>query len=134
MKAEKEEITTEINSLTAELKERRKNILSSPTISMSDDVKLKASADTEIVKYLRKQLKEKESSLECPVCLETASVPIFACPEMHLICSSCCPKLQECPECRAKYQDPPKRHRFREETAAEIEKLKTELHQLLNFN
>ena len=38
-----------------------------------------------MVDFLTKSIKEKESDLECPVCLETAEVPIYMCPEMHLI-------------------------------------------------
>ena len=41
-----------------------------------------------IVEFLATLIKKKESDLECPVCLETAEVSIFMCPEMHLICSS----------------------------------------------
>ena len=38
-----------------------------------------------MVDFLTKSIKEKESELECPVCFETAEVPIFMCSEMHLI-------------------------------------------------
>ena len=38
-----------------------------------------------MVDFLTKSIKEKESDLECPVCFETAEVPIFMCSEMHLI-------------------------------------------------
>ena len=38
-----------------------------------------------MVDFLTKSMKEKESDLECPVCFETAEVPIFMCSEMHLI-------------------------------------------------
>ena len=38
-----------------------------------------------MVDFLTKSIKEKESDLECPVCFETAEVPIYMCPEMHLI-------------------------------------------------
>ena len=61
--------------------------------------------------FLSKSIKEKEADLRCPVCFETAEVPIYTCQEMHLICSNCRPKLRECPECRAPYQAQPRRHR-----------------------
>ena len=38
-----------------------------------------------MVDFLTKSIQEKESDLECPVCFETAEVPIYMCPEMHLI-------------------------------------------------
>ena len=40
---------------------------------------------SELLNYLQESLKDKEKELECPVCLETAEVPIFMCSEMHLI-------------------------------------------------
>ena len=49
---------------------------------------------------------------------------------MHLICSSCRPKVKECPECRVAYQGPPRRHRYAEKTAEELKKLKEEFAQL----
>ena len=39
------------------------------------------------VQFLLKSQKEKESDLECPVCLETAGGEIFSCVEQHLVCS-----------------------------------------------
>ena len=68
-------------------------------------------ANTELLKYLQESLKGKEKELECPVCLETAQVPIFMCQESHLVCHNCLPKLKTCPECREKMPNPPKRHR-----------------------
>ena len=41
---------------------------------------------------IEKITKEK-ADLECPVCLETADVPIYTCPKQHLICSVCRPKV-----------------------------------------
>ena len=136
MKAEKESLKTEKQSLSDELKKSVEAIerLEGNNSSSPPELQPKSKEDSEMVNFIRKQIKEREASLECPVCFETASAPIFACPEMHLICSSCCPKLKECPECREKYQNPPRRHRFREETAAELEKLKNELQQLLTLN
>ena len=80
--------------------------------------------------FLSKSIKEKEADLECPVCLETAEVPIFTCQEMHLICSHCRPQLRECPECRMPYQAQLRRHRYAEKTAIELKKLREEFAQL----
>eukprot|EP00939_MAST-03C_sp_MAST-3C-sp1_P003429 g3429.t1 len=40
------------------------------------------------------------SILECPVCFEHMMPPIYQCPEGHLICNVCRPKLKKCPTCR----------------------------------
>ena len=80
--------------------------------------------------FLSKAIKEKEADLECPVCWETAEVPIFTCQEMHLICSHCRPQVGKCPECRAPYQAQPRRHRYAEKTATELKKLREEFAQL----
>ena len=61
--------------------------------------------------YINQKIEAKEKELECPVCFETASVPIFMCQELHLICSVCRPKVSECPECRLRYTGRPRRHR-----------------------
>ncbi|CAA7055667.1 unnamed protein product [Microthlaspi erraticum] len=38
--------------------------------------------------------------LDCPICNEALTIPIFQCDNGHLVCSSCCPKLRnKCPSC-----------------------------------
>ncbi|CAL9224521.1 unnamed protein product [Arabidopsis halleri] len=38
--------------------------------------------------------------LDCPICIEPFTVPIFQCDNGHLACASCCPKLSnKCPTC-----------------------------------
>ncbi|XP_010435701.1 PREDICTED: E3 ubiquitin-protein ligase SINA-like 7 [Camelina sativa] len=38
--------------------------------------------------------------LDCPICYEALTVPIFQCDNGHIACSSCCPKLKnKCPAC-----------------------------------
>ena len=32
-----------------------------------------------VIDFLSKSIKEKEADLECPVCMETAEVPIYMC-------------------------------------------------------
>ncbi|ESQ47281.1 hypothetical protein EUTSA_v10027866mg [Eutrema salsugineum] len=40
------------------------------------------------------------SILDCPICFEAFTIPIFQCDNGHLTCSSCCPKLSDkCPSC-----------------------------------
>ena len=74
-------------------------------------------------------IEKKEMDLECPVCLVTASVPIFSCPENHLICAVCRPQMNECPECRVEYRDDkkPRRHRYAEKMVEELDIMKKEI-------
>ena len=84
-----------------------------------------------LIDILRGTISEKESGLECPVCLEECLPPIFSCPVSHLICSSCRPKVEQCPECRAGYKVPPLRHRFAEKNAEELQRLRQQLEGIL---
>jgi len=75
-----------------------------------------------------------ESHLECPVCLETASSPIYQCQESHLICDSCRPQVASCPECRITYKGPKQRNRYAENDSLRLGKIKKQKEQLLlNF-
>lgn len=61
------------------------------------------------------ELREIETELECPVCMEISRPPIYQCEEGHIICSSCKPLLTDCPHnCGKKYSEPPIRCRFAE--------------------
>ena len=51
-----------------------------------------SSGNSRMVDFLQQAIKDKEKDLECPVCLETATSPIFSCPESHVICSECRPR------------------------------------------
>eukprot|EP00092_Neocalanus_flemingeri_P000737 GFUD01000781.1.p1 GENE.GFUD01000781.1~~GFUD01000781.1.p1 ORF type:complete len:937 (+),score=231.94 GFUD01000781.1:203-3013(+) len=86
-----------------------------------------------LLDFLTTSILEKKEDLECPVCLDTATIPIYSCLESHLICSSCRPKVVECPECRVEYGDMEvlRRHRYAEKTAIELERLKEERRTIL---
>ena len=60
-------------------------------------------------------------------CLEEAMAPIYRCPEDHIICSVCEPRVERCPVCRTKYRGRSSRHRFAESTAEELEELRVRL-------
>merc|ERR1712037_611365 len=79
-----------------------------------------------------KKIEAKESDLECPVCMEVSTAPIFSCDEQHIICSDCRPKVSICPECREPYPDKPRRHRYAEKAAKELEALILERAELLD--
>ena len=87
----------------------------------------------ELLEFIDNQIKEKEKELECPVCLEVACSPIFMCSEQHLICSTCRPKLSNCPECRVVYTGKNRRHRYAEKTAEELERLKIKKDQVRKY-
>ena len=87
-----------------------------------------------VYSFLDEIIKKKEEELECPVCLDTAKSPICSCPESHLICSVCLPKLDKCPVCREKFGNPRKRHRYAEicrDMQRYAENIEDELHKLM---
>ena len=45
-------------------------------------------------KILSELIASREEELECPVCREVASLPLFCCEDQHLICSQCRPKVK----------------------------------------
>ena len=77
-----------------------------------------------------KDILKKEEELECPVCLETARVPIYMCSEQHIICSCSADKVANCPQCREELARPLKRHRYAEREVEELASLREELAEL----
>ena len=80
-----------------------------------------------LIKEKVESIKEMQSSLECPVCLETANIPIFRCSKEHLICSKCRHKISNCPVCREIYQGDPERYRLAEKIVKEVGKMTEQL-------
>merc|ERR1719233_2276762 len=109
----------ELQYLKTKLQETEKFIHYLP-----EDDKLIYEPNKEFLEFIGDQIIEKEKELECPVCLEVACSPIFMCSEQHLICSTCRPKLSNCPECRVVYTGKNRRHRYAEKTAEELERLR----------
>ena len=102
---------------------------------------LKTEKNNEKVKYLVESITEKEATLkeleaelECVVCLETGSSPLYCCQEQHLVCSTCRPGVRrtgQCPSCRAPYPGGDLlRHRFAERTAERLGALRQDLDNL----
>ena len=77
-----------------------------------------------------KGISKKEEELDCPVCLETARVPIYMCSEQHIICSCSANKVSNCPQCREELARPLKRHRYAEREVEELASLREELDEL----
>ena len=88
----------------------------------------------QLLDFIDKQIADKEKDLECPVCLEVASAPIFMCSEQHLICTNCRPKVKECPECRLQYEGKPKKHRYAEKMAEELAGLRKQRINIVEFS
>merc|ERR1712130_1069730 len=123
----KRQLEKEVGSLQARIEDLTKD-----GANMSDTVD---KANLEAQRFLlniNKKIEAKESDLECPVCLEVSSAPIFSCDEQHIICSDCRPKVSICPECREPYPEKPRRHRYAEKAAKELEALILERAELLD--
>ena len=93
-------LETEVKSLKDKLPQPEKKPASPKPQSIS------------LLAFINRKISSKEGELECPVCLEEASSPIFMCSQLHLVCSSCRPQLTQCPECRQQYRGQPRRHRY----------------------
>jgi len=78
--------------------------------------------------FLMESVVEKETLLECPVCYQTASPPIYKCTNEHLICSGCLPRVNsKCPTCRAGFPRNERIFRLAEENWRELQKLKAKV-------
>jgi len=74
------------------------------------------------LRHLDQQISQKTSELECPVCFCVCQPPILRCPEFHLVCSECWPKMRVCGECRAPYEGQ-MRHRYAERGHKDLQEL-----------
>ena len=110
--------------------------------SLSDPSPVPQRQNQQYLDSINLKISAKEEELECPVCLETSSAPIYMCLEQHLICSSCRPRITTCPECREPYTDGRpgagvgagagfRRHRYAERAGVELEALRRERRQIL---
>ena len=59
-----------------------------------DTTKSAKQPNLELLEYINSKIEAKEEELECPVCLEVAEAPIFMCDDLHLLCSTCRPKVR----------------------------------------
>eukprot|EP00092_Neocalanus_flemingeri_P106609 GFUD01136794.1.p1 GENE.GFUD01136794.1~~GFUD01136794.1.p1 ORF type:complete len:158 (-),score=45.91 GFUD01136794.1:33-506(-) len=85
----------------------------------------KVSSDPEsdpFLSHLEKQISQKTRELECPVCFVVCQPPILRCPEFHLVCGECWPRMRVCGECRAPYEGQ-MRHRYAERGHQELQEL-----------
>ena len=78
--------------------------------------------------FLIDTISKKESWLECPVCYQISSPPIYKCFKEHLICSNCLPRMNnKCPTCRSGFARTDRIFRLAEENWRELQNMKTKL-------
>ena len=93
-KSETSQLETEVKDLKMkQLKHDEEEVFFSDEEKASSGVKTVETPNLQLLDFIDQKIEAKEEELECPVCLEVASVPIFMCDEQHLICSSCRPKV-----------------------------------------
>ena len=96
-----------------QMKDHQKNKMDKLRVKHEEEVTaIEGTKNQALKEYIDKKIEVKRSELECPVCYEEASVPIMMCDALHLICSSCRPKVGRCPECRRGYGQEVRRHRY----------------------
>ena len=89
--------------------------------------KVKEANNKILLEFMERQILDLEEDLECPVCLEVASdPPIFKCPDNHLICRICRPKLWQCPQCRVALDINYEKFRMAERQAEKLLSLRVE--------
>lgn len=115
---------TEIQTLKGSLEKIQQNVL---TVK-SEPKRLVANAEHILIQFIESEIEDLEKELECPVCFNLASSPIFKCEDDHLICSSCKVKLRSCPQCREDYPTGgARRFRGAERQAEKLEEKKNKL-------
>ena len=81
-----------------------------------------------LVRYLTDAIAKKATGLECTICLNECSTPIFGCSEYHLLCGGCHERVDSCPTCSEDFGgEGPRRKRFAEKDAEELEEMRREL-------
>ena len=96
------------------------------------DLKTKKLRKRSYLEFLNDSIESHISSLECPVCFETSSPPIFQCHNEHLICNNCRKNVNDkCPECRQSYNGEYKRARYAEKMAEDKQRFEEQRNHVL---
>ena len=116
------DVVTSLEKEVEELKAKRSTLRPTDQPKPAD---LTKQPNLEYLESISLKISSKEVELECPVCLELASAPIYMCLEQHLVCRGCRPKISSCPECRQPYTDGGdgdgyRRHRYAERAGEEL--------------
>ena len=98
-------ITQEVDA-NKQVKVRLEQEIESIKTRMEDTNKSKESKSEKVMgikpeiqkflEHINKKIDAKERDLECSICLEVSSAPIYCCDEQHIICSDCRPKVSMC--------------------------------------
>ena len=80
---------------------------------------------------LTKEIYEKEQDLECPVCFEVCTKPIFMCDHSRQICNQCQPKMKVCPQCREPYTK--HKNPVKEMTSEQLQLIYRNMEELLEY-
>jgi len=83
-----------------------------------------------LAEALEKDISSMSMELECPVCLNVCTPPIFTCLAQHPVCAGCREGLELCAVCREPYNQGMIRHRYAER---DFEKLEAARRQLLSL-
>ena len=105
-----EKLAQYVSDIKEKVKERRKESLESP-----EPLNRSSKYNSMVASF---ECLNIEAELECPICFELSRPPIYQCPEGHIICNTCRPRVSKCPVCRFVFQGMPDiRNRFIEKLA-----------------
>ena len=96
----KEKLENFLDEAAAEIEETKKGLEKEVTefkVQLGESGSPKSEAEPESLELLSEYnslIESRGKELECPVCLEVASPPLFCCEDQHLICSQCRPEVQ----------------------------------------
>jgi len=111
-------------------------VIASDRLERENDDLVKATTmkNQAIRDFLNATILEKEALLECPVCFQTATPPIYKCSKEHLICCKCFPRMKnnKCPTCRTEFSKNGSDNvfRFAEENWKELQKMKDKIEEI----
>ena len=94
----KEKLENFLDEAATEIEETKKGLEKEITeikVQLGETGSPKSEAQPESLELLSEYnslIESREKELECPVCLEVASPPLFCCEDQHLICSQCRPE------------------------------------------
>ena len=102
-------------------------------VSRLDSVenKLRGNKQKDRLLNIHTQILRLQTNLECPICTETASSPIYQCKEGHLVCSSCVVRVARCAICRDTSVGNV-RNRYAENDSQELRKLLVERDEIMS--
>ena len=93
----KEKLENFLDEAATEIEETKKGLEKEITeikVQLGESPKCEAEPESLVLlSEYNSLIESREKELECPVCLEVASPPLFCCEDQHLICSQCRPEV-----------------------------------------